>query len=132
MMGGSYKKHEWLCRKIKDYPELAGIHTRPIKKSLEQELHYKGHCVVTPDIYFELPAIDISLEVKSGYNYFLFSKGMWQLERARRWARRTDTRLNSYLLMSPNTDDMYVDMLRELHRYKLGDTFESPSKIIRL
>jgi hypothetical protein len=126
IMAGSREKHNFIQRKIFYRPDIVGIDLNTIlSKSMEYELHHKGHLIAKPDLYILTNDTNHIIEVKSGNNPMAYDKGMRQLETALIWFE--DLKLPTpkcQLVMPPkNFKNGWYSMLDCLDIYKLGDMY---------
>jgi hypothetical protein len=132
IMVGSTSKHEWLKKKIYDFPYLALIEKPMISKTKELELYYKGFALVIPDIVFMgEDKIRYFVEVKSSALEMRYDKAMFQLENVLLWHRNygmkePDVRA---VLTPINDTNRWIDMLDTLHIYRIGDSYGKPSGV---
>lgn len=127
-MGSEYK-HNWLANKIYEHPNIIGENGDINAKCKEHALLYKGHLLTIPDIVFYIPEQNHYVEVKSGQNENLYSKGMSQLEKIMMWHEHNNfTAPNATLVMPRRRQDkLWIEMLEDLELYKPGDSYGLPS-----
>jgi hypothetical protein len=133
-MTGSNSKHEWIKKKVYDFPYLAGIEKTLISKTRELELFYKGFPLVIPDIVFMCDDKErYFVEIKSSALEMRYDKAMFQLENVLMWHRHHNMREPDVraVLTPNNSTNRWIDMLDELHIYKIGDKYNNPSQIFR-
>lgn len=130
-MSGSQRKHEWLQKTLFNHPYLIGLHETFSTKAKEVELYLENILFVVPDLFFEVNGRNIFLELKSGNNQKAFSKGMFQLERMLYWHEFYKKPNSEVYLIMPENDSgrYYYNMLSNLNRYELDDSYRYPSKI---
>lgn len=126
-MVGSQRKHDWLQQKLYNHPELVGVvSSNIVLKAMEYELLYMGHTLTIPDVYYRTnDKYSHFIEVKSGNNSTLYSKGMSQLEKTCLWAEEYGLKKFETKLVMPRDDNetLWINMLDNLDIYSLGDSY---------
>lgn len=126
-MGGSKEKHDWLQKKLYQYPEYLDVPRKDIIcRTMEYELRHEGDILTIPDLYYFTNDGHTFVEIKSGNSSSLYSKGMSQLEKIMGWAEKNILGdFEARLVMPRNSDyTRWTDMLNSLNIYQLGDSYK--------
>jgi len=137
-MAGSKMKHDWFQEKIKEKPELAGLHlplNEIVVKATEYGLYIDGWTLTRPDVYIMTrnPTMEemeeYIIEVKSGNNARLFGKMMSQLERTAYCYQHHGLPEPDIRGWMPSVDHgrTWIEQLRNPKIYRPGDSFENPT-----